>query len=90
MAGGVILIHITCIDNLTSYDQQWVKSVSTEQSCSYQFCSLFLCTLILHILYIALVSRLSKNKNSYRLMLFTTSLIVANLLKYLRSCQFIG
>ena len=31
-----------------------------------------------------------KIKNSYKCMLFTTKLFVANLLKHLRSCQFTG
>ena len=39
--------------------------------------------------YIALVSRLSENKNSYQCILFTTNNhFVVNLLKHLRSCQF--
>ena len=39
---------------------------------------------------LALVLRLSENKNSYECGFFTTNLFVANLLKHLRSCQFTG
>ena len=37
--------------------------------------------------YLALVSRLSENKNSYKSLFFTTNHFVANLLKHLRSCR---
>ena len=38
---------------------------------------------------IELVSLFSENENSYKCMLFTTNLFIANLLKHLRSCQLV-
>ena len=39
---------------------------------------------------VALVTRLSKNKNSYKFTFLTAKIFVANLLKHLRICQFTG
>ena len=40
--------------------------------------------------FVSLDSRFSENKSSYKFMLFTTNLFVADLLKLLRSCQLTG
>ena len=61
--------------------------VKSTVAISFEIFYHFLC---LPGIFVALVSRLSENKNSYGCMLFTRNLFVVNLLKHLRSCHFPG